>query len=227
MNSRGEDSFIKLPSIGAKMYDLLSRTKGVENQFKEIALDLTSKVDQGCLLDIGTGPGKLLGAIHGLNPAIELFGLDISKSMIKQARKNTVGIDVNFNVGSIEKTMYESDFFDLVTCTGSFYLWNRPVDCLNEVYRILKAGKSAYLYETYRDYDKYEFITALNENLKEENFLKRKIAPYYLKRQLKMTYLIDEIKEIITQTDFKDEYRLDQITLARLPVWVRIRLTKS
>jgi 2-polyprenyl-3-methyl-5-hydroxy-6-metoxy-1,4-benzoquinol methylase len=46
--------------------------------YREIAQDLTSRLSAGHLLDVGTGPGRLLQAIHSLNPAIDLYDLDIS-----------------------------------------------------------------------------------------------------------------------------------------------------
>jgi 2-polyprenyl-3-methyl-5-hydroxy-6-metoxy-1,4-benzoquinol methylase len=61
------------------------RGSPMELYYKEIAQDLTSRLSAGRLLDVGTGPGRLLQAIHNLNYTIELYDLDISASMIKQA----------------------------------------------------------------------------------------------------------------------------------------------
>jgi ubiquinone/menaquinone biosynthesis C-methylase UbiE len=227
MRNRGEHSFINLPRFGASLYDRMTQSRAIKAQFREIAQDLVSRVSHGRLLDIGTGPGRLLIEIHKMNSDIELFGLDVSASMIGAARKNLTGIKTDLRQGNIRSTSYESDFFDIITCTGSFYLWEYPVESLEEIFRILKEGQSAYLYETYKDFDRIELKKALRANLKNEQLLLRLITPFFLKKQLKMTYKSGEVAEIIEQTRFAGNYKLDMIILAGLPIWMRIELRKK
>ena len=118
MSSRGEGSFVNLPGFGASLYDGLTRTRSIEAQFKEVGQYLTSKIQHGRLLDVGTGPGWLMFEIHRLNPGLELFGLDISDSMVQLAKKNLSGIRVDLRQGNILNTNYKSNFFDVVICTG-------------------------------------------------------------------------------------------------------------
>jgi ubiquinone/menaquinone biosynthesis C-methylase UbiE len=194
--------------------------------FAEIAADLASRVDRGRLLDIGTGPGRLLLEVYRLNPYIELFGLDISDAMVNLAKSNLSGIKVDLRQGSICKTAYEGDYFDIITCSGSFYLWDYPEECLEEIYRILKVGQSAYLFESYRDYERGEFRNALRTNLRGENLFRRLVSPVFLRKQLRMTYNIDEVAGIIRRTSFSDNHAIEKIVLAGLPIWLRIMLTK-
>ena len=227
MRNRGEHSFINLPRFGASLYDRMTQSRAIKAQFREIAQDLVSRVSHGRLLDIGTGPGRLLIEIYKMNSDIELFGLDVSASMIEEARKNLTGIKADLRQGNIRSTNYESNFFDIITCTGSFYLWEYPVESLEEIFRILKEGQSAYLYETYKDFDRIELKKALRANLKNEQLLLRLITPFFLKKQLKMTYKSGEVAEIIEQTRFAGNYKLDMIILAGLPIWMRIELRKK
>lgn len=227
MRNRGEHSFINLPRFGASLYDRMTQSRAIKAQFREIAQDLVSRVSHGRLLDIGTGPGRLLIEIHKMNSDIELFGLDVSASMIGAARKNLMVIKADLRQGNIRSTSYESDFFDIITCTGSFYLWEYPVESLEEIFRILKEGQSAYLYETYKNFDRIELKKALRANLKNEQLLLRLITPFFLKKQLKMTYKSGEVAEIIEQTRFAGNYKLDMIILAGLPIWMRIELRKK
>lgn len=132
--SRGEVSFVNLPGFVPTIYDSMMQSSATKMQYKEIAQDLISQVKNGRLLDVGTGPGYLLREINKLNPAIELYGLDISASMVKQASKNLAGIKVDLQCGNIRATNYISDHFDLVTCSGSFYLWDNPAESLDEIY---------------------------------------------------------------------------------------------
>ena len=227
MTSRGEADFVKFPPIAAKLYDQMMQAKATGRQYVEIAADLASRIQEGCLLDIGTGPGCLLLEIHKLNPAIQLFGLDISPAMIAQAQKTLSGLGVELKLGNIQKTVYPNDFFDLITCSGSFYLWDEPEESLNEVYRILKPGKTALLYETHRDYDEGEIHKAVAANLKGENLFRKLTMPRFLMQQLKMTYHQEEIIQIIENTRFSKDYQLEPIIISNLPIWLRIVLEKK
>ncbi len=227
MKSLGEKMFFHLPPFAAKIYDRFLNIKPIEIQHKQIAQDLISRLPHGRLLDIGTGPGRLLMEIHKLNPEIELYGLDIAKSMIQLAKKNLVGIQVNLSQGNIHQTHYENDFFDAITCTGSFYLWDHPKESLEEIFRILKENRSAYLFEIYRDCNIDEFKQALKVNLREVNFLRKIFSPFAINKAIRMSYRIDEVEEIIKETIFAQSYRVENIILSRLPIWMRITLTKK
>jgi ubiquinone/menaquinone biosynthesis C-methylase UbiE len=226
MKSRGQDSFVNLPGLAARLYNSLTRTRAIERQHQEIAHDLVSRIECGRMLDIGTGPGKLLFEVHQLNPGIELFGLDISEAMVQLARENLTGINVNIQCGDVRHTNYTDNFFDIVTCTGSFYLWDHPEECLEEIFRILKKSQSAYLFETYQDFNESEVQEALKANLRGESLVRRLITPLFLMKQLRMTYRTSEIAEIIQCTSFAGSHSLEKITLGGLPACLRIRLTK-
>jgi len=227
MKGRGQENFLKLPGLAAWLYDRLMRSRAIERQSAEIAADLLSRVKGGRVLDVGTGPGRLLLRLHQLDGRLQLYGLDISQALVERARKTLAGLPVDLRQGDIEQTPYPDDSFDLVTCTGSFYLWDHPVQCLDEIHRILKPGGSAYLYETYRDYDQREFRQALRENLRSEGVVRRLITPHFLKRQLGMTYITDEVETIVRHSQFGKDYVLEKLRLGGLPVWLRIRLDKT
>ena len=164
--SRSEENFLNFPGYAARLYDSFVQSNATSLQYQEIAQDLISKIEKGRLLDIGTGPGYLLLEIQKLNPSIELYGLDISTAMVDQASRNLAGFKVDLQQGNIRATEYESEFFDLITCSGSLFLWDSPVEGLDEIHRILKGGRSAYLYELYRDIDEKIFLEKIRENLK-------------------------------------------------------------
>ena len=218
MRSRGETNFVKFPRVAAALYDALSRTQSLQRQAHEIAAFLVSQIDRGRVLDVGIGPGRLLVAIHQLNPALQLYGLDISQSMIELARENLSDVLVDLRVGSIRGTDYESDFFDLVTCTGSFYLWDDPKGGLEEIHRILKPGRRAYLFETRRDHDRREFQQALRANLRQEGPVMKLVGPLLLAKAFDMAYRTDEVKDILRHTSFSSAYQIEDVTVAGLPV---------
>jgi ubiquinone/menaquinone biosynthesis C-methylase UbiE len=226
MSTRGERDFSHLPGFAARMYELLTKTRAIHLQHQEIAQKLTRLIRKGRLLDVGMGPGSLLRKVHCLNPEIELFGLDISEAMVALAHKNLSDLAVNICVGNIQKTDYNDDYFDLITCTGSFYLWDEPIASLNEAYRILKPGCAAVLFESYRDFNEVAFKRALRQNLHGEHLFRQMISPFFLEKQLRMTYTVEETTHIIQQTRFANTFNIEKVSIANLPVWMCITLSK-
>jgi len=227
MKTRGEKQYIDMPVFAARMYDNLTSVKGVNWGFEEISDFVTKELRQGRLLDVGTGPGRLLYEVHKKNPKIELYGLDISAGMLDVARQNLQGIQVDLQVGNITKTDYNNEYFDCIVSSGSFYNWDKPVEALNEIYRILKSGSKAYIFESHKDYDKNLFRSRLKANLKGYNPLRKTLSKFFLKRQLRMTYTIQEMHEIIKQTRFRDNYSITKLDLGNLPVYVRVEMEKK
>ncbi len=68
MRGRGEKMFLNFPPFAARMYDRFLSIRPIEIQHKQIAEDLASRIHRGRLLDIGTGPRRLLLDLHKLNP---------------------------------------------------------------------------------------------------------------------------------------------------------------
>jgi ubiquinone/menaquinone biosynthesis C-methylase UbiE len=228
MKTRGEQTYINMPTFAARLYDNLTGVKGVNKGFEEIAAFIGTHLKQGKLLDIGTGPGRLLAEMNKMNPNLELYGLDISASMLEVARQNLQHIrNVGLQVGNITKTGYPSDFFDCIVSSGSFYNWDKPVEGLNEIYRILKSGMKAYIFESNKDYNRELFNTRLKVNLKGYHFIRKSLSTYFLKKQLGMTYSIQEFDEIMKQTDFKKDYEILETELGNLPIYVRVELKKE
>lgn len=225
-SGRGESIFTKLPRIGSIVYDSLMAGAPMQLHYHEIATDVTNQLPAGRLLDIGTGPGRLLQAIHRINPNLELYGLDISDSMIKQAKKNLRGMKVDLRQGNVRRTDFQSDFFDLVMCSGSFYLWNQPDKGLQEVHRLLKKGKTAFLYECDRESDRTAMQAGLQKNVRHLSLLSRIAGPLAVRQALDAAYSKKEISAIVEKTSFASNFTIEDITLSGLAIWVRVALRK-
>jgi ubiquinone/menaquinone biosynthesis C-methylase UbiE len=228
MKTRGEKTYINMPAFAARLYDNLTGVKGVNKGFEEIAAFIGSQIKGGKLLDIGTGPGRLLLEINKSDPTTELFGLDISASMLEVAQQNLQNIhNVQLKVGNITNTDFLADYFDCIVSSGSFYNWDKPVESINEIFRILKPGCTAFIFESYNDYNHELLNTRMKENLKGYPILRKTLSKYFLKKQLRMTYSLKEFDEIVKKTDFKTNYKIVKTELGNLAIYVRIELSKE
>lgn len=214
------------------MQDMVSQRREEVGLYKEIAEKLPLP-DNGRLLDVGTGSGLQLKAVHDVRPNLELFGLDISGAAIRVAQRNLTGMEVDLRVGSIEHTVYDDDFFDIVTCNASMSYWKNPVACFDEIYRILKPGGSASLFEPQKDIDIDQVVETINANLADKSRLRRFMAVSLNKFGLRWgrtlglkIYSVQELEEMANRSQFGANHSIARITLQNLPIFVRITLIK-
>lgn len=227
MVHRGENRFIRLRRFGARLYDWFLDADPIRARVTDVAHFLVSRIREGRLLDIGMGPGRLLADIHRQQPSIQLFGMDISPAMVHCARENLKGIRADLREGTVRRTDFETNFFDLVVCFGSFYLWNDPYESLEEVFRILKEGRSAYFFETRRDYDETSYRKALQNNLRRLDPIRRTLGPFALRIALQEGYQTEEFANIFARTSFGESHIIENVELGGLPIWVRISARKT
>jgi len=218
--------------IAAKLQDIVSQRREEVGLYKEIAERLPLP-DKGRLLDVGTGSGLQLKAVHDVRPELELFGLDISGAAIRVAQRNLTGMAVDLREGSIENTAYDDGFFDIVTCNASMSYWKNPVTCFDEIYRILKPGGLASLFEPQKDIDIDQVVEIINANLADKSQLRRFMAVSLNKFALRWgrtvglkIHSVQELEEMASRSRFGDNHSITRITLQNLPIFVRIALIK-
>jgi ubiquinone/menaquinone biosynthesis C-methylase UbiE len=136
-----------IPFPGTRSYSFFARSRIMQAFYKDVALDVAEEVSGGRILDVGTGPGYLPLRISEVLPGSEVIGIDVSEDMIRIARKNAEGKNVKFLVGDASEMPFEDDSFDLVVSTGSLHHWRNPVNVLNEIYRVLRPGRKALIYD--------------------------------------------------------------------------------
>jgi ubiquinone/menaquinone biosynthesis C-methylase UbiE len=141
--------------LGARFYRAASGTRIFQRHYELIAQDILRYCPQGCLLDIGTGPGRLLLQLHQVVPGLCLTGVDVSPSMVVQARKilAQAGLSevIDVREGQAGQLPFGEESFDVVVSTGSLHHWKDPVAGLNEVYRVLRPGGYALIYDLVTD----------------------------------------------------------------------------
>ena len=97
------------------------------------------------VLDVGTGTGKVLMALHRRCSDAEFYGVDINKSMMSK-------IDGSYNfdlsVSEMEDLVaFKSNMFDLVTARMVFHHANDLAKATSEIHRVLKPGAKFVLCE--------------------------------------------------------------------------------
>lgn len=99
------------------------------------------------VLDIGYGNGYLLHLIYK-KCNTELYGIDISADMKKQAVKRNKKAEKNgqlfLEIGDCCDLPYENNVFSVVSSINTVYFWNDVVKALTEIRRVLKMDKSFY-----------------------------------------------------------------------------------
>ncbi len=137
----------------AVFYDRVA-APGFADYHKEVAGDVAGELVTGSVLDVGTGPGRLVVEIARRRPNLRITGLDLSQTMLALARRNfaRAGLrGVKLCHGDVADLPFPSGTFDLVVSTSSFHHWRDPVRGLKECIRVLAPGGKCLIYELRRD----------------------------------------------------------------------------
>jgi ubiquinone/menaquinone biosynthesis C-methylase UbiE len=144
-----------IPWPGTAFYDAISKTTIFQRNYELVAKDILGYCSEGSILDIGTGPGWLLVKLHQEFPRLLVTGLDASPSMVAKARKNmaNAGLSdvIEIKEGNASHIPFSDGSFDTVVSTGSIHHWKNPTAGLNDVYRVLKHGGYALMYDLVSD----------------------------------------------------------------------------
>ena len=144
-----------IPGLGARIYNKISSTSLFQANYDLLTEDILDYCCQGRILDIGTGPAWLLIKLHNKSPGLSLSGIDVSSSMVVEARKNIAAVGLSQCVHIVEADARQLPFpdggFNAVVSTGSIHHWKDPVAALNEVYRVLSPGGWALIYDIVAD----------------------------------------------------------------------------
>ena len=115
-------------AIGYKLTDVLIREK---------VLNAISGKSNPRVLDLACGPGSLTPYLSSI-PEIDLIGVDISPTMVKQAKKRFP--EQNFFIDDAENMQFQDEFFDVVLCSGALHHFHTIEKVVSEVKRVLKKG---------------------------------------------------------------------------------------
>lgn len=117
------------------MYDLL---------FQHLELKANDHI-----LEIGFGNGRFFKTLANQAEGLQLYGLDFSNAMLKEAKKINADLikkgQLHLQLGNSEKLPFEPEFFDQVFCVNVIYFWPTPFAHLQEIRRVLKPGARFYV----------------------------------------------------------------------------------
>ena len=175
---------------------------------------LTESSKKVKVLDVATGTGRTLQQIQSALPTVELYGIDLSGSYLKQASKylsSRSGDLVQLTKGNAENMPYSSNSFKALTCV--FLLHELPRDArqnvLNECFRLLEPGGTFVLADSIQIEDSPKFTSIM------ENFHKIFHEPYY------RDYIIDDINIRLEKSGFSsissDSYFMTKVWQANKP----------
>ena len=141
-----------IPWPGSLLYDAVSRSTVFHAHYQLVAEDVARLGAADRILDVGTGPGRLLLALRRQFPHAALVGIDVSAAMIERARRNVFGRDdgIQVQVARADGLPFADGTFDRVVSTGSLHHWKTPQAGLAEAHRILKDGGYALVYDLVR-----------------------------------------------------------------------------
>ena len=111
-------------------------------------------VPGGSMLDVGCGPGQLVIRAARRTSDARITGADLDPLMIDRASANAgrhlrpdESARVTFTVADVATLPFPDRSFDLVVSTFSMHHWSDPNAGLQEVYRVLKPGGRALIWD--------------------------------------------------------------------------------
>jgi len=92
----------------------------------------------GKVVEIGCGAGGMVKAVKNYRPDLDVYGCDVSKTAIKEARESSG--DVKFEVADIYKMPFKDNAFEAVVMFDLLEHLDKPEVAVREIFRILKPG---------------------------------------------------------------------------------------
>jgi ubiquinone/menaquinone biosynthesis C-methylase UbiE len=201
----------RIPGVLASSYEKATRLV-IKSYYSQVADEIASSFATGTMLDIGTGPGYLPVEIVKRKPDINIIGVDLSKKLIHMAQTNAVKASLSgrlqFQVGNAANLRFDDDTFDMVISTGMLHSLKNPVAVLKEIYRVLKKGGHAWVFDPAKvasDIDRAKWKASLSLS---DRFYLRLFKLLGLHKPI-ATYRRDEVLPMIEASRFKN-YNIEE-----------------
>jgi ubiquinone/menaquinone biosynthesis C-methylase UbiE len=209
-----------IPTPGAIFYNA-TVAKVLRKPETKMANDIVAKMGKGTILDLGSGTGYLSIEIARKAPGLQVHGIDLSRQMVKIARRHARGVNnAQFVFGNAAKLPFRDKSIDLVVSTGALHHWRAPRLVFDECYRVLKTGAEVWIYDGCPEvFANPADRRKVNE---EYGFLVGRLG-YRVSTLHGFTWeeYQTEIRGMIEQTAFKGNYQM-----ALTDIWMKMTLKK-
>ena len=103
------------------------------------------------VLEVAPGPGYL--SVEMARRGFTVTALDISRSFVRIASENAArsGVTVDVRHGNASAMPLADASFDFVVCVAAFKNFTDPVGAMNEMYRVLRPGGRASIFDLRKD----------------------------------------------------------------------------
>jgi ubiquinone/menaquinone biosynthesis C-methylase UbiE len=153
------------------------------------------------VLEVAPGPGYL--AIELARRGFAVVGVDISRSFVRIATDTArrAGVRVAFEHGDAAHLPFRDQSFDHVVCRAAFKNFADPLGALNEMYRVLKPGGQASIFDLRKDATPEALDAAVRDmHLTPVNALLTRWT--FDLMLLKRAYTPQQIQALVSQSDF-------------------------
>jgi ubiquinone/menaquinone biosynthesis C-methylase UbiE len=132
-------------------YDRLSRWT-LRGLYRRVAVDVAAAAPPAAtVLDVGTGPGRLLHDLADRRPDLELTGIDPSADMIhvagRAAASRGLRDHIRFRVADVAALPYPNQSINIIVSTLSMHHWPDPATAAAELARVLRPGGRVLIYD--------------------------------------------------------------------------------
>lgn len=115
---------------------------------RRIAADIdTRSADSATVVDLGTGPGKLLSHLAARRPDLRLHGIDLSPHMIEIARRAVAEQTIELAVADVAELPHPDNSIDFAVSSLSMHEWPDLPGAVAELRRTLRPGGAAGIYD--------------------------------------------------------------------------------
>jgi ubiquinone biosynthesis O-methyltransferase len=127
----------------SKGYDEISKIYDDPTNFVIVAehnkiIQLIGNVKGKKVLDVGCGTGRY--SIPLAKKGAEVHGIDISKGMLRLAKRNSTKLKIDFQIGNMLKIPFKKDTFDVVISNLAIDHVKDHRKALSEMQRVCKPG---------------------------------------------------------------------------------------
>lgn len=187
----------------APKYDLLNHllSFGIDNNWRKKVAKSVKEHNPTTILDLATGTGDLLIALHRKMPECKIVGADLSEEMVKVgiAKLKRKGIDAKMMVADAENLPFQDSEFEALTCAFGVRNFGNLEAGLSEMKRVVAEGGKIAILEYSRNQRKNLWTALFNLYFK-------RILPFIggiiSRNRAAYQYLPDSVEGFCTNDEF-------------------------